>query len=61
MGNTYNIGDCVLVWWRGEEVKGTVIEITRTHNYRVRLATSEICFRTESDLEWAIRINKERR
>lgn len=55
--NTYNIGDHVLVWWRGETVTGTVIEITRTHNYRVRLTTGEICFRTESDLKWAVKIS----
>ena len=48
----FNVNDKVIVWWRGEETPGKIIEkLLHRDCYRVRLNTGEMAFRMGSDLE----------
>ena len=47
----YQVGEEVMVWWKGDYAFGRVIEIPHAHCYRVRLADGEVVYRLESDLE----------
>mgnify|MGYP007101830289 CR=1 FL=1 len=49
----FNVGDKVKTWWQGRMETGVVIEVVHRNCYRVRLSTTEICYRLESDLEKA--------